>query len=54
VSKDRQHPRTQKFPAKTEEKGFKPNTGYKPATTPKPAVPPKPPTGSGAGSPQKD
>jgi len=43
----------QQFPAKTEKKGFKPNTGYKPATATKPVAPPKPPSGGGAGSPQK-
>lgn len=54
MSNDSQRPSAQQFPAKTEKKGLKPNTGYKPATTPKPVAPPKPPTGSGAGSPQKD
>src|SRR3954451_12645713 len=43
----------QQFPAKTEKKGFKPNTGYKPDTATKPVAPPKPPSGGGAGSPQK-
>lgn len=42
------------FPARTEEKGLKPNTGYKPKLAEKPPVPPKPPAGSGAGSQKKD
>lgn len=54
MSKDKQRPGTQQFPANTEEKGYKPNTGYKPATTPSPGVPPKAPSGGGAGSPKKD
>ena len=53
MSNSDRRPGRQQFPAKTEKKGFKPNTGYKPTRTPKPAAPPKPPTGSGAGSPQK-
>jgi hypothetical protein len=54
MSEDKQRPGTQQFPAKTEKKGYKPNTGYKPATTPKPAASPKPPSGGGAGSTKKD
>ena len=36
MSKNEQRAGTQKFPAKTEKKGLKPNTGYKPAITSKP------------------
>lgn len=56
MSNSNQRPDPGRFPAlsTTEEKGFKPNTGYKPATAPKPVAPPRPPSGSGAGSPQKD